>query len=276
MRTKTIWISIIAVLIVAAASTAISCSGCNGSGGSTPDKGAETTDGTSSQPGGGASSASAKTIDPATVGVLKGVVKFEGTAPAATPITMTAECSALHTAPVPNETFVVNPNKTLANVFVYVKGGLEGYKFPIPKDPAVLDQHGCMYVPHVIGVQVGQGLEVRTSDPTTHNVNSQAAKKNTGFNKAMPGGSSALLARFKTPELMIPVKCDIHPWMSAWCCVVNSPFFAVSNDKGEFEIAGLPPGKYLLEALHEASTPKTLEVEIAPKETKTVEFTFTK
>ena len=189
---------------------------------------------------------------------------------------MTAECSALHTAPVPNETFVVNPNKTLANVFVYVKGGLEGYKFPIPKDPAILDQHGCMYVPHVIGVQVGQGLEVRTSDPTTHNVNSQAAKKNTGFNKAMPGGSSPLLARFKTPELMIPVKCDIHPWMSAWLCVVNSPFFAVSNDKGEFEIAGLPPGKYLLEALHEASKPKTLEVEIAPKETKTVEFTISK
>jgi plastocyanin len=271
---KTLWISIVVVLLAVASAIGISCSGCNGSSGAA-EKGPGESPSAASQPGAQAA-APAKTIDPATVGSVKGIVRFEGEAPAAKPILMTAECSALHSASVPNESFVVNPNKTLANVLVRVKSGLEGYKFPVPKDPVVLDQHGCMYVPHVVAVQVGQTLEIRTSDPTTHNINSSAAKRNMGFNKAMVGGAAPLLARFKSAELMIPIKCDIHPWMSAYCSVLDNPLFAVSNDKGEFEIGGIPPGQYTLEALHESGASKTLNVEIAPKETKSVEFSFQK
>jgi plastocyanin len=206
---------------------------------------------------------------------VKGVVKFVGEAPKPRLISMKADrqCDAIHGGKsVTAEDVVVNPNGTLKWVFVYVKEGVKG-KYNPPSEPVVLDQQGCLYQPHVFGIMVGQKLEVRNSDPLLHNVHA-TPKKNKPFNIGQPVKGMKSYHTFDTPEIMVPFKCDVHPWMSAYAGVLDHPFFSVSNDKGEFEIKNLPPGTYTIEAWHEKFGTLTQTVTVKPGETKQIEFTF--
>lgn len=214
-------------------------------------------------------------IDPATAGTIRGTVKFDGTPPVREKVLITSECSKPGKDGILKEEIVVNANGTLRNVFVYIKDGLGNRTFEAPAEPALLDQVGCVYTPHVIGVQTGQQLLIRNSDGTTHNVNA-AAGKSKGFNEAMLPGAGDLKARFKLPELRKLVKCDIHPWMNAWIHIMNHPYFGVTGDAGTFEFKNVPPGKYTIEAVHEMLGAKTLTIEIGAKDTKTADFTFQK
>ncbi len=215
-------------------------------------------------------------IDPATAATLTGKVLFDGKAPRARKISMGAvpECAKLHDGKaVFTEQVVVNDNGTLRNVFVYVKGGLEGQSFAKPKEAANLDQKGCLYTPHVLGIQAGQELLIHTSDPTTHNIHPMP-QKNREWNTSMPPNAKPLKRTFKRPEIMIPVKCNVHPWMRAYVGVLRHPFFAVSNEEGAFEITGLPPGEYVIEAWHEKHGTTEQKVVLGATETKSVEFTI--
>jgi plastocyanin len=206
---------------------------------------------------------------------VKGVVKFVGEAPKPRLISMKADrqCDAIHGGKsVTAEDVVVNPNGTLKWVFVYVKEGVKG-KYNPPNEPVVLDQQGCWYQPHVFGIMVGQKLEVRNSDPLLHNIHA-TPKKNKPFNIGQPVKGMKSYHTFDTPEIMVPFKCDVHPWMSAYAGVLDHPFFSVSNDKGEFEIKNLPPGTYTIEAWHEKFGTLTQTVTVKPGETKQIEFTF--
>jgi plastocyanin len=206
---------------------------------------------------------------------VKGVVKFVGEAPKPRLISMKADrqCDAIHGGKsVTAEDVVVNPNGTLKWVFVYVKEGVKG-KYNPPNEPVVLDQQGCWYQPHVFGIMVGQKLEVRNSDPLLHNIHA-TPKKNKPFNIGQPVKGMKSYHTFNTPEIMVPFKCDVHPWMSAYAGVLEHPFFSVSNDKGEFEIKNLPPGTYTIEAWHEKFGTLTQTVTVKPRETKQIEFTF--
>jgi len=206
---------------------------------------------------------------------VKGVVKFVGEAPKPRLISMKADrqCDAIHGGKsVTAEDFVVNPNGTLKWVFVYVKEGVKG-KYNPPSEPVVLDQQGCWYQPRVFGIMVGQKLEIRNSDPLLHNVHA-TPKKNKPFNIGQPVKGMKTYQTFNTPEVMVPFKCDVHPWMSAYAGVLDHPFFSVSNDKGEFEIKNLPPGTYTIEAWHEKLGTLTQTVTVKPGETKQIEFTF--
>jgi len=217
-------------------------------------------------------------------GEIKGIVLFKGTKPEPRPITEVAGnafCKEHHKDKVPvRDNFVFGKNgdnDTLVNVLVYVSKGLEGKDFEPPKQPAVLDQVGCMYTPHVVGVMVGQTLEVRNSDATLHNVMG-APRNNPPFNFGMPvqGGTYNLV--FKAPEMKLNTKCFMHPWMTGYVHVLEHPFFAVTGDDGTFSIKGLPPGEYEVSVLHEASlmepTPLTATVQVGARETKQVEFTY--
>jgi plastocyanin len=229
---------------------------------------------TSSRPREKQSSPAYFKIDPASAGRLRGRVMFEGKAPPSTRVTMDADpdCERLHGRPMLTESVVVNRDGTLANVFVYVKSGLEGKQFEPAAEPVTIDQKGCWFRPHVIGLQTGQKLRVTNSDPVSHNIH-PLAKTNREWNQNQSPGAAAIERRFARPEI-IPVKCNIHSWMRAWIGVVDHPYFAVTGDKGSYEIGGLPPGDYTVEAWHESLGTREQKVSIPAAGYASVSFAF--
>jgi hypothetical protein len=204
-------------------------------------------------------------------GTVKGKASYTGTPPAPSKLAMDADpvCAAAHTTPVMSEEIVVKDG-ALANVFVYLVGAPGK---PAPTTPAVIDQKGCQYHPHVIGVQVGQPLQILNSDQTLHNVHGMP-KKNAGFNFAMPKFVKKKDTKFDSAELMVAVKCDVHPWMNSYVGVMEHPYFAVSGPDGTFTIADVPPGEYPVKAWHEKLGEKEGKVKVDEGGTATVDFTF--
>jgi len=206
---------------------------------------------------------------------LTGKTKFTGTKPAAPKIDMSEEpkCKAKYQTPPTDETVVVNANGTLANVFVYVKSGLPAsYAAPAPAGPVALDQDGCRYHPHVLGILVGQKLAIKNSDGILHNIKAKGTK-NRPFNISQPNTMTSERT-FTAPEVMVPLECNVHGWMHAWLGVLPHGFFAVSGTDGSFTIKGLPPGTYVIEAWHEKYGPQTATVTVTGSETKTADFSF--
>lgn len=208
-------------------------------------------------------------------GSVTGKVSFAGQAPKAKAIQMDADavCAGKHKSAVYPEMVVANPNGTLRNVFVYVKTGLEGKNFAVPSNPAEIDQVGCIYKPHVLGMQAKQNLKVVTSDDTTHNIHPMP-KVNREWNISQPPKADPIMQSFSRPEVSVPVKCNQHPWMKAYIHVVGHPFFAVTGDDGTFELKGLPPGNYELEAVHEQYGAQTAKVTVAAKQAAPAEFSY--
>jgi hypothetical protein len=216
----------------------------------------------------------ANPVDPATAGNITGRVTFAGTPPLRAALRMNSDPNCVGAgAGKTDETVVVGENGALQNVFVYVKDGLGHLAFPIPATPVVLDQAGCVYVPHVVGIQVGQPLEIRTSDATLHNVHAQGAV-NREFNMGMPIKGMKHIHTFSAPEVMVPFKCDVHGWMRAYVGVVTHPFHAVSNAEGTFSLNGLPPGTYTIEAWHESLGTQTQSVTVYANQSEEISFTF--
>lgn len=195
----------------------------------------------------------------AVAGNLTGKVSFKGTAPKAKALKMNADpyCAKANPNAV-DQTIAVNGNGTLKNVFVYVKDAKGGTPNTTPVE---FDQKGCEYSPHVIGVMVNQPVKIINSDSTLHNVHA-LPKKNTQFNQGMNNKGQTIDKTFKTAELGIKVKCDVHGWMQAYFNVMEHPFFATTNDKGEFTISNLPAGEYTVEAWHEKLGTKTEKVKV--------------
>jgi hypothetical protein len=213
-------------------------------------------------------------VDAVTAGGVVGRITFEGPPPQPGVVPMDSDPNCVQPGDTPtDETIVVGETGALQNVFVYVKDGLGDLRFPIPSPPAVLDQKACRYVPHVLGVQVGQSLEIVNSDPTLHNVHA-VPTTNQEFNTGQPLPGMKLTHRFTTREVMVPFKCDVHPWMFAYVGVVDHPFFAVTGSDGAFSLDGLPPGTYTIEAWHESLGTQTQTVTIGERETGDIAFSF--
>lgn len=213
-------------------------------------------------------------VDPATAGNVAGRVTFAGTPPALPAQRMDSDPNcAQQGGSAPDESVVVGADGALQNVFVYVKDGLGTLRFPVPSTALVLDQKGCRYVPHVLGAQVGQTVEVVNSDPTLHNVHATPLA-NQEFNTGQPLPGMKHVRRFTAREVMVPFKCDVHPWMRAYIGVLDHPFFAVTGADGSFQLTGLPPGTYTIEAWHERLGTQTQMVTIGAKETGNVAFSF--
>ena len=215
----------------------------------------------------------ANPVDPATAGAVTGVVKFEGPAPAAEPVSMNSDPYCEKQPPIRTETVVVGEGSGLQNAFVYVKDGLGDRVFPVPSTPVVLDQKGCRYTPHVVGIQVGQTLDLLTSDNTLHNIHA-VPQQNREFNRALQLAGMKHTHTFSTKEVMVWFKCDVHKWMNAYVGVLDHPFYAVTTGNGRFELKGLPPGTYTVEAWHEKLGTQTQTVTIGEKQTSDVAFTF--
>ncbi|MGB7022913.1 MAG: carboxypeptidase regulatory-like domain-containing protein [Candidatus Acidiferrales bacterium] len=225
------------------------------------------------QPAG--ASAAKKTVDMSTVGSVSGVVKLDGTAPKFKPINMSADpyCVKANKNPVYPDQVVTGPGNSLANVVVYVKTGAEDYSFPTPSESVTLDQKDCMYTPHIVALMVGQELKVVNSDDTTHNIHPTPAD-NREWNKSQPPHAAAITDTFARPEVAIPVKCNVHPWMKGYIAVMANPYYAVTDKDGKFELKNLPPGTYTIEAWQEKYGVVDQTVTIGAKESKTSDFTF--
>jgi plastocyanin len=209
-------------------------------------------------------------IDPATAATVSGTVTFGGAVPKPQKIDMSQDpaCKGSNMS----ETIVADSGK-LANVFVYVKDGLGDRTFDVPKESVTLDQKGCQYHPHVLGVMTGQNIEIKNDDPTTHNIH-PTPKDNREWNESQPPKAAALEKSFAREEIMLPVKCNQHPWMKMYMSVVKSPFFAVTGADGKYEIKGLPPGDYTLTFVQEKLGEQEQKVTLAAKDSKTVDVAF--
>ncbi len=213
-------------------------------------------------------------IGTAEAGTISGIITFDGKAPKAKSVRMSSDafCHKEHPKGMESESVVVGKKGELKNVVVYLKSGVKG-DFPAPKKPAVFDQKGCWYSPHVLAIQAGQPLMVRNSDSTLHNVHA-LPKANKGFNFAQPKAGLEKEIILDKAEVSIPVKCDVHNWMSARIAVIPHPFFAVSGEDGSFTIQDVPAGSYEMEAWHEVFGAMTQTVTVDKTGSIKASFTF--
>lgn len=203
---------------------------------------------------------------------ITGTVTYVGPEPNFQPINMDADpvCAEKHTEPVYPDTLVTGEGGTVANIFVQVKDSFAQGDYEVPAAPVVIDQEGCLYHPHVVGVMAGQPLQFWNSDGILHNVHGTPAQ-NREFNLGMPASLKEKSVTLNTPEEFVPVKCDVHPWMSAYVAVMTHPYFDVTAEDGQYEIT-VPPGTYTVEAWHERLGTQTSEITVADGESASVDF----
>jgi hypothetical protein len=215
-------------------------------------------------------------VDPATAATVHGKINYHGPKPAKERISMDAEaaCEQAHAGhPVYAEPIAVGKDGALANAFVYIQSGLEGKTFEPVKAAVTLDQHGCMFVPHIIAIRAAQPLDVRNSDPVAHNIHPMP-KNNHEWNESQSPGTPDAEHKFARREVMIPVKCNVHSWMHAYIGVMEHPYFAVTAADGAFQLPNLPPGDYTLAVWHEKLGEQTKQIHVGPSENAAVDFTY--
>jgi plastocyanin len=207
---------------------------------------------------------------------VTGTITFTGTPPKLNPLAMDADpaCAKKHATPAASEMLVLGGGNTMGNVIVWVSKGLpSGKTYPAPKTPVVLDQNGCQYKPHAMGIMIGQPYRILNSDGILHNIHS-LPKVNPSFNKPMPATVKEATTTFEKPEPVFQIKCDVHPWMTAYIGVFNHPFYAVTGTDGKFTISGLDPGTYEITAWHERLGTQTATVTVGATGSKTQDFKF--
>jgi plastocyanin len=205
---------------------------------------------------------------------VMGRVSFNGDPPKRREINFGPEkkCHDHHTTPPTDDSVVVSADRSVQWVLVRIVGKVPG-NFPTPEKPAVLDQKGCIFTPHILAVQVGQEIDIKNSDEVLHNVRCEATV-NPPFNRNLPKVGDVMKVKFDVPEVGLKIKCDVHFWMGAYIHVMPHPFFALTGENGRFVIEKLPPGTYKLEAWHEKFGKQTKDITVKDGEVFTADFEF--
>ena len=251
MQQRKLW-SILSILAVAAAAA------CGGGGESEP---------------AAVAAPAAPAFDPSTAGGVSGMVMVDGELPAPEELMMNSDPNCIMAATNTMSGTYVGSDGHLGNVFVYVREGLGDMTFPVSSEVVTLNQQGCRYIPHVMGIQVGQTLNIVNGDATLHNIHA-IPEANQEFNMGQPFQGMEFERTFDEAEVMVPFRCDVHGWMNSYIGVLEHPFFAVTGEDGMFDISTLPPGDYVIEAWHEALGTQTQNVTVTTGGTAEVSFTF--
>lgn len=199
-------------------------------------------------------------------GTIRGLVRIKGPIPSRKRVKFDADpaCAALHEGSVKfMDDLVADANGNVQWAFVYVRSGPIGAPPPPPETPVLMDQINCFFIPHVVGIRVGQPLRVLSSDPLLHVVHATAVN-NKETNVGLPQAGMHVERTFEAQEVMVRIQCDIHPWMRAWIGVMDHPHFAVTNELGSYTIPDLPPGRYSIETWHERCNPAVMSVDVPP------------
>jgi len=207
------------------------------------------------------------------VGSVTGKVTYTGTPEKAKLIDMSKDpdCVKLHRERITTEDVVTGPGKTLQNVVVYISVGAPDTS-PVPATAVHFDQSGCHYTTHVLAFRAGQDVSISNSDPVSHNIHPMA-RINREWNRIQPPGTPPFSYSYANAEI-IPVKCNIHPWMKAYFFVLNTSHFAVTGEDGSFKLPGLPAGTYTVTAWHEIYGTRSQEITVTGGETQTLNFVF--
>jgi plastocyanin len=212
---------------------------------------------------------------PAKQGSIRGHIRLSGQPPGNPVIRMGMDpkCAQINAGKrVIQETVAASLDGSLANVFVSLQGAFP--QTSLPTQAVTIDQRGCVYGPRVVGVRVGQPLDIRNSDDLLHNVHSLSARGNS-FNFSEPKAGMVRQFRLKDEEIMLRVTCDVHRWMTAYVGVVSHPYFAVSGTAGTFEVDNVPPGNRTVQAWHERFGTLSKMVSVQAGRTTTVDFVYT-
>lgn len=207
--------------------------------------------------------------------VVQGTVTVKGKVPARRKIDMFADLMCVKLNKTPQEDWPILNGQNLQNAFVYIKQGdqLNMYRFEVPETEVTVEHKNCQFTPHVFGLQVGQRFQVLNNDPTQHNTH-PVPKNNQEWNQTQAVKGPPIIKTFERPEVLIPIKCNQHPWEKAYVSVLSHPFFAVTDSAGNYEIRGLPSGTYKLVVWHEMLGEQEVEITVGPGETRKVDFSF--
>lgn len=211
---------------------------------------------------------------PAPGGAITGKVTLSGAPPRSKPLDLAKEpeCVLMHAShPLYPENVVIGPGNSLRNVVVYISSGASDDSAS-PLAPAIFDQKGCHYATHVLAVRVGQEIQISNSDPFSHNIH-PLARVNREWNKMQPPGTPPFSYAYDHDEI-IPIKCNIHPWMQGYFVVLKTGHFAVTGEDGRFTLPDLPPGHYVVTAWHEAYGTQTKDITITGEGSVSLDFTF--
>jgi plastocyanin len=213
-------------------------------------------------------------LDPTTLGSIRGIVAFAGVPPAPTSVEMygDAACTRSHPGAVDVGDVRIRDGR-VGGAFVYVEHGLEGRVFELPMRPVTIAQRDCLYSPRVIGVQTGQPIEFINDDPTLHNVHTQP-RSSSGANFGMAVRGARRTLQIGRPEVMVVVRCDVHPWMRAFVGVLDHPYFAVSAEDGSFLLVDLPAGTYTVTVWHERLGTRSVQVTVKPRHESPIELRY--
>ncbi|OHB69284.1 MAG: hypothetical protein A2W23_02995 [Planctomycetes bacterium RBG_16_43_13] len=215
-------------------------------------------------------------IAPDTVASISGEILFNGTPPTPKPISTEGnpECRGIHKDILYDESILVK-DAHLQNVFVYIKEGLENYVFAIPREPITISNYKCLFSPRVVGAQARQHILLLNNDPTTHNFHFHS-KNSEPINRALPFQGAKYQAKITKSEVMIPIMCDLHPWMTGYIGVLQHPYFYVTGADGRFELKNIPAGEYTIETWHEKLGTQQQKIILAPNKNQKVVFTYPK
>jgi plastocyanin len=259
MNPRWLVLILIVVLLVGALFASTTCGGCSGEAEKPPQR-------------------TPTPVDPATAGSIKGIVLFEGTPPERLPLSIGGDPVCAKATPPLDERAIVwseDGRQVVQNAFVWIKAGLPaGFVPAVPETPVVVDQQGCIFIPHVVGVQRYQTIRYTNSDPTEHNVKFVDPRNNPAHDVTMSAQGQKIEFWFPQQEVMMKVICSKHSWMRNWVAVVDHPYFAVTGKSGRFDLTGVPPGTYTVACWTEAFGEKEQSVTLDPRGSQSIELSF--